>query len=163
MALSRQKKVEIASGLEGTLKDAESVVFVQFHGLSVADTRAVRRGLRDQGVGYLVAKKTLIRRALEKRAYEGDAPELPGEIALAYGGDSIAPARTVQSFAKQHKDSLTIVGGVFEGAYMGKEAMTEIALIPSRETLYAQLAMVINSPIQGLAVALNQIAQGRES
>lgn len=159
MALSREKKEQVARELDDILKSAESIVFVQFHGLPVAETRVVRKGLREQGASFRVAKKTLIRRALEKARYKGGAPALPGEVALAYGKDSIAPARSVQAFAKQYKDALSIVGGVFEKRYLGKEGMMEIALIPSREALYGQLVSLINSPIRGFVAALNAIAE----
>ena len=159
MALSRQKKEKIAGELDGLLKKAASVVFVQFHGLSVADTGALRKKLREQGVYYRVAKKTLIRRSLKKAGYEGETPALTGEVALAYGEDHLAPARLIQSFVKQYKDALSILGGIFEGSYKDKGAMTEIALIPSQQALYGQFVKVINSPIQGLVVALSKIAE----
>ena len=63
------------------VSDAASIVFVHFKGLSVADTAAMRKSLRENGIGYYVAKKTLIRRALAEKGYEGEIPELPGEIA----------------------------------------------------------------------------------
>lgn len=163
MAVSREKKEEIVRELDAILTSAESVVLVQFHGLPVADTRTLRKGLREQGVHYRVAKKTLIKRALERARYQGEQPDLPGELALAYGEDSIAPARGVQSFIKQYKDALSIVGGVFERGYLNKEGMTEIALIPPREVLYGQLVNLINSPIQGFVAALRAIVEKESS
>jgi ribosomal protein L10 len=58
---------------------------------------------------------------------------------------------------------VTIVGGIFDGAFMSQSQMQEVADIPSRETLYGQIANVINSPIQGLVVSLNQVAEQRET
>ena len=163
MALSREKKVEIAANVDGLLKKAVSVVFVNFHGLSVVDTGALRKKLREEGVSYHVAKKSLIRRSLEKAGIRGEMPVLDGEVALAYGEDAIAPARGIQSFVKQYKDALSILGGIFEGSYQDKAAMTEIAGIPSPQVLYGQLAHVINSPIQGFVVALWKIAETKVS
>jgi large subunit ribosomal protein L10 len=94
MAITKAKKVEIVEKITDALKDAASVVFVHFKGLSVADTTAMRRTLRDQGVGYFVAKKTLIRRALAEKGYQGTIPDLPGEIALAWtSGDATLPSK----------------------------------------------------------------------
>lgn len=159
MAISKEKKQSILSRLEGVTRDAKTIVFVGFRGLPVSDTTAMRKSLRDQRVGYVVAKKTLMRRALDTQSFEGDMPELPGEVALAYGEDAIAPAQSVRAFEKQYAEQVSILGGVFAGTYKSKEEMTEIASIPALPVLRGMFLNVINSPIQGLAVALNAIAE----
>ncbi|OGG55124.1 50S ribosomal protein L10 [Candidatus Kaiserbacteria bacterium RIFCSPHIGHO2_02_FULL_49_11] len=161
MAKTRQQKTEALKRIEGVLKDAKAVVFVNFHGLGVADTNDMRRALKDQEVGYLVTKKTLTKRALQSSGVEGNIPELQGELAVAWGEDAIAPARGVYEFAKKHKDKLAILGGIFERRFMDAAEMTTIASIPPLQTLRGMFVNVINSPIQGLAVALDQIAQAR--
>jgi large subunit ribosomal protein L10 len=158
MAISRQKKEEIVEKVKAVIKSAVSIVFVNFHGMTVADTSAMRKKMREEGVGYTVAKKTLVRRSFEDSDIKGEIPSLDGEIALAYGDDLIAPARNIQEFGKQYKSKLTILGGVFEGAYLTASEMIEIATIPPLQTLRGMFVNVINSPIQGLAVALNAIA-----
>lgn len=160
MARTKVEKKEIVQKVEDILKGMQSLVFVNFHGLKVGDTTAVRRKLREEGVGFFVAKKTLTRKALESGAkMEGTLPELPGEIGLAYGKDLIAPAREIYAFQKQFKDNISIVGGIFEGKFMSKEEMLAIALIPSQHTLQAMFVNVINSPIQGFVMALDQIGK----
>lgn len=159
MALTKAKKAELISKFEKIVKETPSLVFVAFKGLTVADTTAMRRQLRSQNVGYVVAKKTLLSRALRGGGIEGTLPELPGEIAVAYGVDPIAPAREIAGFTKKYKEMLSIVGGVFGGTYMDKNAMVEIASIPPIQVLYGQFANVVNSPIQGLVMALDQIAK----
>lgn len=164
MPIKKEKKVEIVKQLGKQIASSETVVFVNFHGLSVANATTLRRQLRECGVGYMVAKKTLIRRALEAsgRAITGTLPSLDGEVALAYlttNGDPIAPAKGIYEFQKVVKEGLKIIGGVFQDAFVGAEAMISIAAIPSRETLCAQLANLFNSPIQRLVVALDQISK----
>ncbi len=159
MALSKNKKKEVIEKLEGAIKDAKSVVFVNFHGLKVGDTTQFRRKLRAEGVGFFVSKKTLTKRALDTKKYEGIMPELLGEVGIAYSTDLIAPAREVYEFQKKFKDNLSILGGVFETKYMNKEEMMAIALIPSIQTLRGMFVNVINSPIQGFVVALSEIAK----
>ena len=139
------------------------MVFVNFHKLPVKDTTPLRRSLREQGVGYKVAKKTLIKRALSTVKAEGEMPELGGEVAIAFGKDELAPAREVYNFVKTHKDSVQILGGVFEGKYLNKEAMLAIAMIPPLQTLRGMFVNLINSPIQRIAIALDQIAQTKQS
>jgi large subunit ribosomal protein L10 len=158
MAITKAKKETILTKLEGVKNDSESIVFVSFKGLPVQDSTMMRAKLREEGVGYFVAKKTLMKRAFEG-TFEGEMPQLDGEIAVAYSADPMAPAQNIKEFAGKYKDNLAIVGGVFQGTYKNKEEMTEIASIPGLQVLRGMFVNVINSPIQGLAVALNQIAE----
>lgn len=159
MARTKSEKKEIIEKLEKIIKDAQSMVFVNFHGLNVADTTQVRRKLKTEGVGFFVSKKSLTKKAMDSNKFSGTIPELNGEVGLAYGTDLIAPAREIYEFQKKYKNSISILGGVFEGKFMSKEEMMDIALIPSQKTLQAMFVNVINSPIQGLVMALDQISK----
>ena len=159
MPITLNKKKELVAGLEKSLKSANSVVFVKFDKLSVTDVNTLRRNLQAQEVGYVVAKKTLLKRALSSNKIEGDLPEIPGQIAIAYGEDLITPSREIFNFTKSHKENIQIVGGVFEGKYMNASEMISIATIPPLQTLRAMFVNLINSPIQRFAVVLDQIAQ----
>ena len=160
MAITKEKKAEILSKLEGIKNDSETLVFVGFNGLTVSESTEMRNKLREEGVGYFVAKKTLIARALDG-AYEGETPELKGEVALAYSKDATSPAQQVREFEKKHEGRISILGGVFEGAYKSKEYMTEIASIPTLPVLRWMFVNVINSSIQGLVISLSAIAEKR--
>src|SRR3989344_2549934 len=153
MAVSREKKKETLNKLTDVVDKSASVVFVNFHGLNVSETNTLRNDLRESKIGYLVAKKSLVRKALGK--VKGDELSLEGELSLAYGKDALDPARKIFSFQQKFKDKLSIIGGIFEGGLVSKEKMTEIAQIPSQKVLYAQFVNVINSPIQGLVVGLS--------
>lgn len=163
MAITRSRKEEVVREVSDAVAGSESVVFVSFKKLTVAETSAMRKSLRALGVRYLVAKKTLARRAFEAGGFAGELPELPGEFALVYGTDPVAPAREVNVFVKKNKDRLSIVGGIFEKKFMNASEMQTIAMIPPLQTLYAQFVNVINSPIQGLVFALDAIAAKKES
>ncbi len=159
MAISKAKKGEVLSKLEKAFAEAKSLVFVNFKGLSVGNTTNLRSSLKKEGVSYGVAKKTLARLALDSQKYEGTMPEMPGELAMAWGSDLIAPAREVYGFHKKFPENLTILGGVFEGKYMSKSEIEGIATIPSTPVLRGMFVNIINSPIQRFAIALNEIAQ----
>ena len=148
MALKKEKKVEIVADLDASLKDAQSAVFVKFDKLTVADVNALRRSLQKEGDGYTVAT----------RGIDGELPVLEGQIAVAYGTDLLAPAREVYAFQKGHKENISIVGGMFEGKYMNKQEMESIATIPPREVLLSQIAYLLKSPLQRLAIAVNAVA-----
>ena len=159
MAVSKAKKGEILSKLQKIVKDSVSVVFINFHALSVAESSVTRKALRENGIGYTVGKKTLTQKALSEGGISGTMPELPGELGIVYGTDSIEPARQIYSFQKKLDKKIQIVGGVFEGKFMNNEEMMVVAQIPSLKTLQAQFINIINSPIQGFVMTLNEIAK----
>lgn len=161
MPITKTKKVALTKSFAEMIDGAQSVVFVSFNKLTVADSNAFRRSLQVQNVGYKVVKKTLLKRALDAKGFAGEMPELPGEIAMAYASDLLAPAREVYAFQKDHKEVMQIVGGVFEGKYLSKDAMLSIATIPPLQVLYGQFVNLINSPIQRFAVVLDAIAQAK--
>lgn len=159
MAITKDKKLSIVASFSDMLSDAKSVAFVKFSKLTVKEANALRRALRAEGITYKVGKKTLLKRVLSDLGISGDLPELEGEIAVAASTDALAPARVVYEFQKTHKDMITLVGGIFEGAYKDKESMTRIALIPSREVLLSQIAYLLKSPMQRLAIAVSEVAK----
>lgn len=161
---TKEQKAEIVGKLEDAFKNSLSAVLVHFSKLTVADESAMRRDLRKEGVKYFVAKKTLIRRALESQGHAHKDVPMDGEVAVAYGGtDVTAAARLVHEFAKKFTDKLAIIGGVFEGKLVGQAQMQEIATIPPMETLRGMFANAINSPIQGFAIVLNAVADKKEA
>ncbi len=162
MAITKEKKQTILAKLDEVKSNSDSIVFVNFSGMTVADSTAMRNKLRAEGVSYFVAKKTLIKRAFDG-TFEGDMPQLDGEIALAYSTDAIAPAQNVKEFAGKFKENIAIAGGVFQGVYKNKEEMTDIASIPALPVLRGMFVNVINSPIQGLVLGLNAIAEKRSA
>ncbi len=159
MAISKDKKKSIVASFKDMLSDAKGVAFVQFNRLTVKDAIALRRALRAEGISYKVGKKTLIKRVLSDLNINGELPPLEGEIAVASSSDPLAPARVVYEFQKSHADMISLVGGVFEGDYKDKPSMLSIATIPSREVLLSQIAYLLKSPMQRLAIAVNEVSK----
>lgn len=162
MAITKDKKKEILKKLNDVTAQ-ESVVFVNFHGLPVAETTELRKELRSKEVNYFVAKKTLVKKAFQDSKIKGDLPELDGELAVVYANDSTIAAREIYSFQKKFTDKISILGGVFEDKFLNKSEMEEIALIPSIDVLRGMFVNVINSPIQGFAMAIKAIAESKEA
>ena len=160
MAITKAKKETILTKLEDVKGEADSIVFVHYKGLTLGHTTAMRKALREKGVGYFVAKKTLMKRAFGS-TYTGEMPPLEGEIAVAYSTDALAPAQGVKEFSDKFKDNIAIVGGVFQGVFKTKAEMTEIASIPPLQTLRGMFAQLINSPRQRFAVVLSEVAKTR--
>ncbi|MFZ3011697.1 MAG: 50S ribosomal protein L10 [Minisyncoccia bacterium] len=156
--LQKSRKTEMIKDMEGVIKNSKSLVFVNFHGLKVSDETNLRSSLRGEGVGYKVGRKTLLKRALEGKA-EGVIPELGGEVAIAYSADPISSPREIYNFQKTHKGMLNILGGIFEGKFVDSAYMMELATIPSKEVLLSKLAFLLQSPMQRLAIAVNEVSK----
>lgn len=162
MAITKDKKKEILEKLTGIAKK-DSVVFVNFSGVSGNETVEMRRKLIDSDVSYYVAKKTLVKKAFVEAGIKGDLPELNGELAIVFADDLTAPAREIFAFQKSFNGRVDIQGGIFEGKFLSKVEMEEIALIPGHDVLKGMFVNVINSPIQGFVMSLKAIAEKKEA
>lgn len=164
MALTRPEKKEILDDLEDVFAEHETVTFVQFDRLDVDRMEELRSQLREEGVQFQVMKKTLLSLTLEDEEVSGQRPELPGQIAIAFGGGKTASARAVGGFSADEEagETLEIVGGIFEGEYKDRQAMNEIADIPSAQELRGMFVNAISSPASGFAVTLNERAEKLE-
>lgn len=162
MAITKEKKKEIISNLDKAVAKSKSVVFVNFNKLLVKDASNIRKSLKAENVGYVVAKKSLFRKVLDGAKIKGIAPALNGELALVYGEDLIVPARSIFDFQKKLEGKISIIGGIFDGEYKSQEEMVSIASIPSLQVLRGMFVNIINSPIQRFAIALNAIAEKKQ-
>ncbi len=162
MAITKAKKGEIIAKVAAGLKDAETVAFVNFHGLSVTETTELRKKLREEGVSYYVAKKTLIGRALDAHGVTGTKPEMPGELAIVWAKDAVAAPKGIADFAKTRKEKLTLVGGIYAGAYMSKEDITALAAIPSMQGLRGMFVGLLSNSIGGVVRVIDAKAKQME-
>jgi large subunit ribosomal protein L10 len=158
MALKKAKKVELIDSYTEALKGSKSAVYVKFKGLPVSETMLLRSSLFGENIHYTVVKKTLWTRATQAVGIKGEAPLVGEELAVVWGDDLLAPARLAYEFGKTHKDSFGIVGGIFDGEFKDAQSMMAIATIPPREVLLSQLAYLLKSPIQALAIGINAVA-----
>ncbi len=152
-------KQPIVQEISETIKGAQSVVVVDYRGLTVAEDTQLRKQLRDAGVSYKVYKNTLVNRAIEGTEFESLRDVLEGPSAFAVSAeDATAPARILAEFAKK-APKLEIKAGIVEGTFYDAEGMKAISAIPSREVLLSRLLGSMQSPIANLARVLNQIAE----
>ena len=152
-------KQPIVQEISETIKDAQSVVVVDYRGLTVAEDTQLRKQLREAGVTYKVYKNTMIRFAAKGTKFEALEPNLEGPTALAVSKeDATAPARILAEFAKK-ADKLELKGGVVEDTYYDAKGMQVIATIPSREVLLGRLLGSMQSPIANFARVIKQIAE----
>ena len=152
-------KQPIVDEISGVINGAQSVVVVDYRGLTVAEDTQLRKQLREAGVSYKVYKNTLVSRAVEGTEFESLRDVLEGPSAFAVSTtDATAPARILAKFA-QTAPALEIKAGVVEGTYYDADGMKAIAAVPSREELLSKLLGSLQSPITNLARVLNQIAE----
>ena len=152
-------KQPVVEEIKENIKDAKSVVLVDYRGLTVEQDTQLRKSMREADVIYKVYKNTLVSRAVEGTEFESLKDSLEGPNAFAVSTeDATAPARVLAEFAKK-APKLEIKAGVVEGAFYDAEGMKAIASVPSREVLLSKLLGSLQSPITNLARVLNQIAE----
>lgn len=152
-------KQPIVQEISDQIKEAKSVVLVDYRGLTVEQDTELRKQLREAGVSYKVYKNTMMRFAFKGTDFESLDAHLEGPSAMALSTtDATAPARVLAKFAKT-APALELKGGVVEGTYYDEKGITAIAAVPSREELLSKLLGSIQSPITNLARVLNQIAE----
>ena len=152
-------KQPVVQAIAEDVKDAVSVVLVDYRGLTVAEDTEMRKQLREAGVVYKVCKNTMMKRAFEGTDFAALDEHLEGPSAIAISkDDATAPARILAKFAKT-APALEIKAGVVEGTFYDANGMKAIANVPSREELLSKLLGSLQSPITNLARVLNQIAE----
>ena len=152
-------KKPIVDEISAHIKDAQSVVLVDYRGLTVEQDTALRKNLREAGVVYKVYKNTFMNFAFKGTQFEGLAEYLEGPTAVAIATeDATAPARILAEFAKT-ADKLEIKAGVVEGTTYDAKGIATIASIPSREVLISRLLGSLQSPVTNFARVINQIAE----
>ena len=155
-------KQPIVEEISNSIKDAQSVVLVNYSGLTVEQDTILRKELREAGVQYKVYKNTMMRRAFEGTAFESLSDHLHGTNAIAISEtDATAPARILAKYAKDVK-AIKLVAGVVEDKYYDEAGIKALADIPAREVLLGRLLGSMQSPIANFARVIKQIAEKNE-
>ena len=152
-------KQPIVEEISAHIKDAQSVVLVDYRGLTVEQDTRLRKELREAGIIYKVYKNTMMNFAFKGTDFEALAPYLEGPSAVAISSsDATAPARVICKFAKE-APKLEVKGGIVEGIAYDAEGIANIAKIPSREELLSKLFGSMQAPIASCARVMNQLAE----
>ena len=152
-------KKPIVEEISASIKDAQSVVLVDYRGLTVEQDTELRKQLREAGISYKVYKNTMMNFAFKGTDFEGLTAYLEGPSAVAISTeDATAPARVLCKFAKT-ANALEVKGGVVEGVVYDAAGIENISKIPSREELLSKLLGSIQSPITNFARVMNQLAE----
>lgn len=156
---SKKKKQDELDQLKKDLGEATNLFVTQFQGLTVAQDAELRQKVREADSKYQVVKNTLARKAAEDTAAASVSESFDGPTSIAYNsGDPVALAKTLTSYAKANP-LFVFKAGIVEGRVVSIEDIANIAAMPSKEGLMAQLLFLINSPAQRIAVAVNGVAR----
>jgi len=152
-----EQKQQAVAELAEQIKNSVSGVLVNYQGITVEDDTAMRKALREAGVKYMVVKNTLTGRACEAVGYGDMKQYLNGMTAIAISeNDAVAPAKVLKKYAEK-VESFKILAGYLDGAVIDEATVNALADIPSKEVLVAKFLGSIQSPLYGLAYALQAI------
>jgi len=162
---AKAAKQVVIDEIKSKFDNAQSVVVVDYLGLTVAEADALRANLRKEGVDFTVYKNTLIRRAIDGTDFAGlaEGETLKGSTALAFSGEDVTAGARVLSKAIKDYKKMSFKGGVVEGTVYDKAQIEEFASIPSRDVLIARFMGSIQSPMTKLALTLKAIAEAKEA
>lgn len=156
MPLSRQQKEQHVAEVTAIFQDATSVVFVSFDKLTVIAVTQLRDQLAHTGSRMRVVPKRLLKLAAQAAKVDFDPVNHEGQLAIVWGSDVIAPAKTLYGFAKDH-ETLQLLAGVLENTMLSKENVIALAQLPSREELLGKLVRAVAGPLRGLVGVLSGI------
>ena len=159
MSASQEARKELALVIKEKIKDAKSVVFVKFSGLSVAEDTELRNEFRKNNVEYKVYKNTLIRYALHDLGINDFDDDLNGPTAVAFGSDETGAAKVVVDASKKMQEKVEVKSAYFEEKRLDANGVKALAAIPSKQQLYGMLASALLGVPRALAIALNQVAE----
>ncbi|MDO8773957.1 MAG: 50S ribosomal protein L10 [Burkholderiaceae bacterium] len=157
MSLNRSEKQAVIDEVNGLAAKAQTLVMAEYRGITVADMTKLRSSARSNGVSLSVLKNTLARRAVAGSAFDVVADQMTGPLIYGFSVDAVAAAKVVADFAKTN-DKLVIRGGAFAGKVLDVNGVKQLASIPSKEVLLAQLLGLMQSPISRTARVLAAVA-----
>jgi large subunit ribosomal protein L10 len=160
LSLNRSEKEAVISDVTGLAAKAQTLVIAEYRGITVADMTKLRNTARSAGVSLSVLKNTLARRAVAGSAFEVVSDQMTGPLIYGFSVDAVAAAKVVAEFAKTN-DKLVIRAGAYGGKALDVNGVKQLASIPSKEVLLAQLLGLMQSPISRTARVLSALAEQR--
>ena len=157
MSLNRSEKQAVIDEVTGLAAKAQTLVMAEYRGITVADMTKLRSQARGLGVTLSVLKNTLARRAVAGSAFEIVSDQMTGPLIYGFSVDAVAAAKVVADFAKTN-DKVVIRGGACAGKTLDVNGVKQLASIPSKEVLLAQICGLLMSPISRTAVVLGALA-----
>ena len=163
MPISRERKQALVASYVEILNESDGFVIVQTQGLSVSQIQGLRGVLREQNGRYLVAKNTLMRKALLDAGWIVPEDLLAGPVAIIFGGDNmpgVSKALIKHIEDEGFEEKMQVTGGVMTGDILDAQQVDAVSKLPTLDELRAQLAGLVVSPAQGLVNVIHQATSG---
>ena len=160
MSLNRSEKEAVITDVTGLAAKAQTLVIAEYRGITVADMTKLRTNARSNGVSLSVLKNTLARRAVAGSSFDMVSDQMTGPLIYGFSEDAVAAAKVVAEFAKTN-DKLVIRAGAYGGKALDANGVKQLASIPTKEVLLAQLLGLMQSPISRTARVLAALAEQR--
>lgn len=162
MSINKEEKKAVVEEIKSKIKDASSVVLVDYRGLTVGEDTELRADFRKADVDYKIYKNRLAKIAFNELGYADFDSFLEGPTSFAFGGnDSTAPARILFEGIKKYQ-KMQAKCGLMDGGFTDAKAIEQIAHLPSREVLLSRMLGSMLAPLSGLARVLAAIAEQKE-
>lgn len=151
--MKRTEKEKLVADLREKMEGATVLYYTDFTGLNVKGMTELRRRFRRAGVDYVVIKNTLALRAVNESGLTGT--RLKGPTGIVVGKDPVAAAKVLSDFAKENEQKPAVKGGILDGKAIEAAQVSQLASLPSREQLLAELGAGLMSPMAAFAGAMN--------
>lgn len=152
-----QLKQEVVKEVADKFEKAQSVIVIDYRGLTVEEVSKLRTDCRNAGVEYKVIKNNILKRAADSLNYQDMDDLFKGPTAVAFGfEDAVAPAKILSKFLKDTKKT-EIKGGLLEGEVLDANGVERLATLPSKEELIAKMLGSMNAPITNFVGTLTAI------
>lgn len=150
-------KQESVDSLKDSFGKASAVVFADYKGVTSEEMNLLRRSLRDKNVQVKVAKNNLVRIALKGTPKEQAVEKLAGPMVTVFAnGDAAEMAKALSDFSKK-VEAFSIKEGFLGDQAVNEAQIKQLATLPSKDQLVAQLLSVMNGPIRNFACVLNAV------
>jgi large subunit ribosomal protein L10 len=162
---TREGKSALIGDVKTKFAKATSAVFLDYKGMNVENLTKLRAHFRKAGVEYKVVKNTLVKQALKESSYGGKLDDvLVGMTGVAWSyEDPSAAAKVVKAFKKDEGDAgakLNVKAGIIDGSVLTADAVeNQLATMPGKDELRAQLLATLQAPLQQFVMLLNAPAQ----
>lgn len=161
--MNKQQKQQVVTDLREQFQASPASFLVGYQGLAVADILKLKKGLRQQGATFRVAKMRLVKKAIDGiEGIDQLTPFCEAQLGVVFASkEPNAVAKALYDFAKE-KEKLVLVAGCIENAFVDREEITVLATLPSREVLLAQLCATMQAPLAQFMYILQQLSERSE-